>query len=129
MQTRLSTRLITGSILGLLAISSSPSMLFAQSPQPTAQPPYLPPEDSRREADYRFVQWCSVDKALPVPMATCFCVADQFHIQGLSTGSMHEVLGLIHMRESGGNPPFERLSPADYEKFSRAFSLCGAQAK
>jgi hypothetical protein len=116
-------------ILGLLAVLLSPSMLLAQSAHSSTQTPYLPPEDSRREADYRFVQWCSVDKALPVPMATCFCIADQFHIQGLSTGAMHEVLGLIHMRESGGNPPFEQLSPADYEKFSRAFNLCGAQVK
>lgn len=116
-------------IFGLLAVLLSPSMLLAQSAHSPTQTPYLPPEDSRREADYRFVQWCSVDKALPVPMATCFCIADQFHIQGLSTSAMHEVLGLIHMRESGGNPPFEQLSPADYEKFSRAFNLCGAQIK
>jgi hypothetical protein len=116
-------------ILGLLATLSLPSTLLAQSPQPTMQTPYLPPEDSRREMDYRFVQWCSVDKALPVPVATCFCISDQLHIQGFSTTSMRQTLDLIHQREAGGNPRFDALTQPDQEKFARAFDLCGAKVR
>lgn len=113
---------------GLAAFQPFPIIpqAVAAEPELPPPPPLIPPDDSRRAYDDRFARWCAVEKAIPEAEGTCFCVVNQFHIQGIGDGTMAQIIDSIARREDASDPHFRNLSDPERDKFSRAAELCGA---